>query len=163
MATWREIEKAAPELAASVRAIFDAHTNKILATLRMDGSPRVSGTETQLVDGELWFGAMWQSRKALDLRRDPRFALHSASPDMPDPTQWPGDAKIAGRAEEITDPERIKAVQGASGDEPPLGPSHLFRADITEVVLTRVGGDPPDHLVIDSWHQGRGLQRVQRR
>jgi Pyridoxamine 5'-phosphate oxidase len=163
MATWSEIEKSAPELAASVRAILDAHTNKILATLRRDGSPRVSGTETQFAGGDLWFGAMWHSRKALDLQRDPRFALHSASPDVPDdPATWPGDAKLAGRVEEITDPERVKAVQGSSGEEPP-GPSHLFRADITEMVLTRVGGDPPDHLVIDSWHEGRGLRRVQRR
>jgi hypothetical protein len=28
--------------------------------------------------------------------------------------------------------------------------------EITEVVLTTVG-TPPDHLVIQSWHPGRGL------
>jgi len=161
MATWNEIATSAPELAAAVLAIFDAHENKILATLRGDGAPRVSGIEIQLFEGDLWLGAMWRSRKALDLQRDPRFALHSASPDPADPARWPGDAKIAGRVEEITDPDRIKAVQAAGGGAPP-DPSHLFRADITEVVLTRVG-DPPDHLVIESWHQDRGLRRVQRR
>jgi hypothetical protein len=164
MATWNEIATSAPRLAAAVLALFDAHENKILATLRRDGAPRVSGTETQLFEGDLWIGSMWRSRKALDLQRDPRFALHSASPDPPDPadpTRWPGDAKIAGRVEEITDPDRIKAVQGADHGAPP-GPSHLFRLDITEVVLTRVG-DPPDHLVIESWHQGRGPRRVERR
>jgi hypothetical protein len=165
MATWNEITTSAPELAAAVRAIFDAHENKILATLRRDGAPRVSGIETQLFEGDLWLGVMWRSRKALDLQRDPRFALHSAAPDPPDPAdpaRWPGDAKIAGRVEEITDPGRIQAVQAAAGGGAPPGPSHLFRADITEVVLTRVG-DPPDHLVIESWHQGRGLRRVERR
>jgi len=52
-------------------------------------------------------------------------------------------------------------VQAASGGAPP-GPFHLFRAGVTEVVLVRVG-EPPDHLVIESWHEGRGLRRVERR
>ena len=73
-----------------------------------------------------------------------------------------GDAKIAGRAEEVADPERKQAVQSASGGEAPPGPFHLFRADVTDVVLIRVGG-PPDHLVVESWHEGRGLRRVERR
>jgi hypothetical protein len=103
---------------------------------------------------------MWQSRKALDLRRDPRFALHSATADADE--AWPGDAKIAGRVEEITNPERKRTVQAASGGEAPPGPHHLFRAEVTEVVLVRVG-DPPDHLVVESWHDGRGLRRVERR
>lgn len=88
---------------------------------------------------------MWRSLKALDLRRDPRFALHSGSADPPG---WVGDAKIAGRAEEVTDPERVAAINGEGA---PHGPSHLFRADIEELVVVRVG-DPPDHLVIESWH-----------
>jgi hypothetical protein len=158
MATWRQIEAEVPEFAARVRAILDAHRHKTLATLRRDGSPRVSGTEATFQDGDLWFGSMWQARKALDLRRDPRFALHGAATDPGDPAEWPGDAKLAGRVEEVTDPARIQAIN----QEAPPGPSHLFRADITEVVLTRVG-DPPDHLVIESWHEGRGLRRVERR
>ena len=36
--------------------------------------------------------------------------------------------------------------------------SHRFRVDVTEVALTRVG-EPADHLVIESWHQGRGFER----
>ena len=99
------------------------------------------------------------SRKALDLLRDPRFALHSASVDPPD---WTGDAKVAGRAVEETDPARVAAVLGASGGGEPPGPARLFRADLSEVVLTRLG-DPPDHLVIEWWHEGEGLRRVERR
>src|SRR6266540_3369983 len=34
--------------------------------------------------------------------------------------------------------------------------NHRFRVDLTEVVLTSLGGDPPDHLVIESWQQGKG-------
>jgi hypothetical protein len=81
MVAWSEVASAAPELAGTAQRLFDAHAHKTLATLRKDGSPRISGTEAKFAEGELWFGSMWQSRKALDLRRDPRFALHSASVD----------------------------------------------------------------------------------
>jgi Pyridoxamine 5'-phosphate oxidase len=160
MASWNDVSLAAPEFTAAVRAIFDAHKHKTLATLRKDGSPRISGIEADFVDGDLWLGAMWQSQKAVDLRRDPRFALHSATADADE--VWPGDAKIAGRAEEIADQGRKRSVQAASGGEAPPGPNHLFRAEVSEAVLIRVG-DPPDHLVIESWHEGRGLRRVERR
>ena len=144
MASWSEFEAAAPELAAGVRRHLDAHTHKTLATVRADGSPRISGSESRFVDGELWIGSMWDALKARDLRRDPRFALHSGSPD-PD-AGWIGDAKIAGLAVEVTE-------RGAT--------SHRFRLDITELVVVTLG-DPADHLVIESWHEGRGLKRIRR-
>lgn len=153
--SWGEVEAEVPELAALVRRFLDAHVHKTLATLRRDGSPRVRGTEVDFAEGELWLGSMWHSLKALDMRRDPRFALHSGSADPP---EWTGDAKV-GRVREITDPERKAAIVGC--DAPP-GPSHLFRADITELVVVRLG-DPADHLVIESWHAGRGANRRERR
>jgi pyridoxamine 5'-phosphate oxidase-like protein len=159
MASWREFEAAAPELAGAARALFDAHRHKLLATLRRDGSPRISGIEATFADGELWLGMMPGSRKALDLRRDPRLALHSASIDPPDdPTDWAGDAKLAGRAVEVDDPDRLARL--GAGEE--AGEAHLFRVEVTEVVHTRVG-DPPDHLVIEVWQEGTGLRRRQRR
>lgn len=158
MASWSEIEAAAPELAARARATFDAHRHKVLATLRRDGSPRISGIEASFTDGELWLGMMPGSRKALDLRRDPRLALHSASVDPPDdPTTWAGDAKLSGRAVEVEDPELLRKL--GAGDE---GGAHLFRVDVTELVHIRVG-DPADHLVIDLWQEGKGLSSRQRR
>ncbi len=92
------------------------------------------------------------SMKALDLRRDPRLALHSPSEDPPedDPGRWPGDAKISGIAVEAPNPER------------PGEPSTRVRIDVREVVLTRVG-EPADQLVIESWHPDRGVQRRIRR
>jgi hypothetical protein len=156
MASWSDVESEAPELAARAREIFDAHKHKTLATLRRDGSPRISGTEVEFANGEMWLGSMWKAVKALDLQRDPRFALHSGSADPPD---WKADAKVAGRVEEVTDPER-KAV--VLGDAAPPDRAHVFRAEITELVVTGLG-DPPDHLVIESWHQGRGVTRRERR
>lgn len=155
MAGWAEIEAEAPELATQARGFLDAHVHKTLATLRRDGSPRISGTEIQFADGEVWFGSMWRAVKAIDLQRDPRFALHSGSGDPP---EWSGDAKIAGRAVEIDDAARKAAMSG--GDEPP-GPYHLFRADVSELVVVRLS-DSRDKLVIESWHEGRGVSRLER-
>jgi Pyridoxamine 5'-phosphate oxidase len=168
MASWDEVAAAAPELAARARALFDAHRHKVLATLRKDGSPRVSGIEANFSRGDLWLGMMPGSQKALDLRRDPRLALHSATVDPPDdPAKFEGDAKLAGLAEEITDPARVRAIVSAegqaAGEAPPEpGSFHLFRVDVTELVLTRVG-DPPDHLVIEVWREGEGVRRMQRK
>jgi Pyridoxamine 5'-phosphate oxidase len=158
MANWEEIEAAAPELAARARSALDAHKHKTLATLRRDGSPRISAIEATFSGGELWLGMMPGSRKALDLRRDPRLALHCASVDPPDdPTGWAGDAKLSGRAVEVDDPALLKEL--GAGDQ--ADSAHLFRVDITELVHIRVG-DPPDHLVIEVWQADRGLRRLRR-
>lgn len=157
MATWSEVTAAVPDLSAAVRHLFDAHKHKALATLRRDGSPRISGTEVSFREGEMWLGMMDQSRKALDLRRDPRLALHSP---MLDEEMAEGDAKIAGRAIEVDDAAVKEAF--TTGDQSP-DPYHLFRVDVTELVRITLGGNPPDHLVIESWHEGVGLERVERR
>jgi hypothetical protein len=150
VATWAEIARAEPDFADRVRRLLTAQKHMTLATLRKDGSPRISGTELQIEDGDLWLGMMPRSLKALDLRRDPRLALHGPSVDPPEGAEsgWLGDAKLAGLGVEVSE-----------GEAPKDG--HRFRIDITEVVLTRVG-DPADHLVIESWHTGRGLE-VRRR
>jgi hypothetical protein len=138
MASWHQVAVEAPALAARARELFDANKHKTLATLRRDGSPRISGIEITFDDGELRFGSMWRAVKALDLQRDPRFALHSAS----DGDDFHGDAKVAGRAHEVD-----------SG-----GDSHAFRADITELVVVRLDGEPGErYLLIESWHPERGV------
>jgi hypothetical protein len=135
-----------PEFARRVQALFDAHKHKTIATLRADGSPRISGIETTFADGELTFGSMPDARKGSDLRRDPRFALHSATVDPVEghEAQWPGEAKIAGRA---------VLTEGPDGD--------AFRADITEVVLTHLN-DEATLLVIEWWTPTQGFRSVER-
>ena len=100
VATWRDFENAEPEFAQRVRALFTAHKHKTIATLRADGSPRISGIEANFEDGQLVFGSMADARKGADLRRDPRFALHSATVDPVEGSEalWPGEAKVSGRA-----------------------------------------------------------------
>jgi hypothetical protein len=148
MANWTQIEREAPEFAARVRERFAAGTNKTIATLRRDGSPRISAIECTFEQGEVTIGMMDGSLKLLDVRRDPRIALHCPTLEPPpDPAGWPGDAKLAGVVVEISEP----------ADNPHVG-AGFFRIDVREVTLTYVG-DPADHLVIESWHAGRGWRR----
>lgn len=156
VARWQEIAESSPELAEAVRASFDGKVHKTIATLRRDGSPRISGIETFFAEGDLWFGSMWEARKALDLRRDARFALHSGTEDPP---EWEGDAKVAGRAEEADD-DRKRSLYEARGEDAP-GRFHLFRAEIDEVVLIGLN-DARDKLVIEHWHEGSGVARLER-
>ena len=153
MASWRQLVATEPEFARRVQQYFDRRVHKTIATLRHDGSPRISGIEATVTGEVIWFGGMPGSRKVLDLLRDARFALHSGSDDPPD---WTGDAKVAGTAVPMTDPEQLAALIG----ETDQGATY-FRADVREVVVTRLG-EPADHLVIEFWHEGRGLTRVRR-
>src|ERR687883_1376464 len=100
MADWSTVSAQVPELAARVRARFEATGLGLLATLRRDGSPRISGIEPLFTDDELWLGMMPDSRKATDLLRDPRFALHSATVDK---QVTEGDARLSGEAVLVED------------------------------------------------------------
>jgi hypothetical protein len=150
MTAWRDVERAEPEFAQRVRALFDAHRHKTIATVRADGSPRISGIEASFEEGEVVFGSMPNARKGADLRRDPRFALHSATVDPVEgaEAQWPGEAKISGRA--------LVAGPGAAGS----GSDH-FRADIDTVVHTHLNA-LATLLVVEWWTPTQGLRRVER-
>jgi hypothetical protein len=157
MAAFSDVEAEQPEFAARVRACFDAHRHKILATLRADGAPRVSGIEASFAAGELWLAGMTRSVKFADLRRDPRMALHSGS-DEPD--TFTADAKVSGRAVEVADAQGRADFAVATGT-PADGDYELFRIDLDQVVLIAIAPEK-DALVISSWRPGRGLTEVRR-
>jgi hypothetical protein len=150
MTAWRDVERAEPEFAQRVQTLFDAHRHKTIATVRADGSPRISGIESAFEQGELVFGSMAGARKGADLRRDPRFALHSATVDPVEGSevQWPGEAKISGRA--------IVAGPNSEGVD-----SDRFHADITDVVHTHLNPEAT-MLVVEWWTPKNGLQRIER-
>ncbi|MFB7633832.1 pyridoxamine 5'-phosphate oxidase family protein [Streptomyces sp. NPDC056149] len=153
-AGWAAVEAAVPGFAAVVRERFGAYRHHVLATLREDGAPRLTGLEADFRHGELWLGMMTGSRKALDLRRDPRFALHAnpgGGSELSD-----GDVRVAGRAVEETDPG-VKARYAAAVRPPE--PFHLFRAELTEVVRTSV--EPP-FMKLEVWRPGRPLRTIRR-
>src|SRR4030095_62458 len=127
MATWSEIESAAPELAGRARAAFDAHKHKVLATLRRDGSPRISGIEATIADGELWLGMMTGSRQALAPPRAPRLPPPRA-PRAP-PTRRPGHRKLARREGRARRPAPAgEARRRRPGRRPPPVPRRHHRA-----------------------------------
>ena len=159
MVSWNDFESAEPDFAARVRRLFDAGRHKTIATLRADGSPRISGIECEFVDGDLRFGSMIGARKGADLKRDPRFALHGPTfhPEEGKETEWPGEAKIAGRAVPAGPIESGESE--GTDDEAQQG--EAFTADITEVVITRLN-EEATKLVVESWTPARGLHLVER-
>jgi len=146
MPSWQEFLEATPEFARHVEELFTEHKHHTMATLRKDGAPRISGTEVEIDSGELCLGMMPATRRAADLRRDPRLALHSHSVDPPDGDSgaWSGEANLSGRAEELVDHKRA---------------SDRFRIEIEQVVLTRIESG---QLVIETWRPQHGLVRRQR-
>ncbi len=152
---WKDFEAAEPEFAARVRERFDAGRHKTIATLRSDGAPRISGIECEFTDGNLRFGSMPDSRKGADLARDPRFALHGPTfhPEEGKEHEWPGEAKIAGRA--------IAAGPVNPEGQPDQPDGAMFVADITEVVITGLNSEG-NQLVVEWWTPERGLQRIAR-
>ena len=152
MSSWAEFASAEPALASRVQERFGIRKHKTLATLRKDGSPRISGIEVEFANGELFLGMMPDSLKLRDLERDPRLALHSPTDDPPagDPRGWAGEAKLTGYAHEVDFPDS------------PVASGRRFRIDIGEVVLTHLN-DAGDQLVVESWHPGKGTQILERR
>src|SRR6476646_8799329 len=140
MTTWSDVEAAEPDLAGRIRARFEATGLALVATVRADGSPRISGWEPLFDLGQLWLGSMPGSRKGADARRDPRIALHAATADK---DVKDGDAKISGHAVEVTDDAERKAYAQAfkEGNEMDVPqPFDLFRVDVTEISMLRPAG-----------------------
>ncbi len=161
MTNWNDVAETAPDFAEAVRRLFDAHKHKTMATLRKDGSPRISGIEMAFVRGEVVLGMMPDSLKARDVRRDGRIAIHSGSvdADTEHPEDWPGDAKISGVATEVADRAEATALLKEMGAPEEVQGSPVFRVEPREVVLTRVapGGE---HLEVRLWKDGRLITKT---
>lgn len=146
MTSWADLISDDPDFAKRVRAAFDAGTNKTLATLRADGSPRISGSELAFEHDRVTLGMMPGSRKLADVQRDPRVAIHSPTVEPLPGSLGDGDAKLSGLLVAIPAPDG--GVPGA-----------YFELKISEAVLTTVQND---ELVIESWHPGRGVEVARR-
>ena len=147
MTSWAEFEAAEPDFASRVRALMTSRKHLTMATLRRDGSPRISGTEVEFAEGQLRIGSMPGAVKALDLRRDPRVAIHGPTDDPPvdNPSAWKGEGKVAGTA--------IEVESGGAG--------HRFLIDVHEAVITHLN-EAGNRLVVESWREGRGYRRFDR-
>jgi len=145
LASWAEFAAAEPEFASRVRKLMRSRKHLTMATLRRDGSPRISGTEVQFTGEHMQIGSMPRAVKAMDLRRDARVAIHGPTHDPTQGGRWRGEAKIAGRAVEI----------------PTDGDGHAFRIDIEEAVITRLN-EVGNRLLIESWNPGLGYRVAER-
>lgn len=153
---WEDFERAAPTIAEIGRSRFESAGVAVLATIRADGSPRISACELYFVDGELCLGMMWRSRKALDLLRDPRIMVCTpvCGREAPD-----GDVKLSGRARERSEPalrEHFGDAQERAIDWRPPEPFHLFTLDVEHAAFIAFG---EDRRVL-RWTPGTGEERI---
>ena len=146
MTTWAALTADAPAFANRLKTIFQAGTNKTMATLRRDGSPRISGTELEFTDDRVTLGMMPESRKLADVLRDPRVSIHSPTIEPPPGTLGNGDAKFSALLVPIEQPE---------GGLPGAYFEVLFRDAAVMWV-------EDNELVIESWVPGRGLTVARR-
>ncbi|MGB6057227.1 MAG: hypothetical protein WBF71_03115 [Microthrixaceae bacterium] len=155
MMSWAAFALDAPELAPLVRARFEWTKHHVMATLRRDGSPRVSGTEVEFWRDDLFIGSMWHAMKVLDLQRDGRFAIHS-NPGGPE--MIGGDSKLVGVATEVVGDEHVEF----QAELDPPTPFQLFRLNLSEVVHTSMN-EAGDGIQIQLWKPGMGVTSVERR
>ncbi len=144
-AVWRDLELGAPRLARLGMARLDATRVALLGTLRRDGSPRISPIEPYLADSQLLIGAMAWSQKTADLRRDPRYVLHSA---VTGPDSGEGELKLYGSAAEAAEELRLAAAEAWWSS---------WAADRAIVFALHI-----DQAVFVSWDTGQGVMTVER-
>jgi hypothetical protein len=154
---WDEFAAACPEIADRATERFRRQELCMLGTLRADGSPRISPCELDFTQGHLFLGMMWQSRKALDLLRDPRCVLHTCTTDR---MGTEGDAKLYGRAIAIRDRalrQSYRAAVKARIDWAPDEPNfHAFSMDLESAAFITFA-EPKTVL---TWDPERGTRTL---
>ncbi|MEV6280838.1 pyridoxamine 5'-phosphate oxidase family protein [Nocardia sp. NPDC051832] len=162
MTLWSEFVQEAPKIASVFHRRHKATGNLcLLATLRADGSPRISPIEPRVFDGMLVIAGMPNTTKFQDLERDPRFCLHTATVDT---MVGDGDAKLFGTVTDLPDKE-VHArfaqdlfeesgfdIRGQEFD-------HFYVADLSGASCVEA---TDDQLAITIWKPGEG-ERVVRK
>lgn len=162
MASWQEFQAAAPRI-STIFARRHAATGRLcfLGTLRPDGWPRISPMEPRMFEGQLYLVGMPGTAKFEDLRRDPRFSLHTATVD----TQvGDGDAKVWGTVTDVADLQLHRRFSEDLFDDTGLDLrneefDHFFRADLTGASSVEVVGD---HLEITTWRSGSAERVIEK-
>ena len=154
---WDRFAAACPEIADLARERFGKDEVILIGTLRADGSPRISPNEVDFVGPHLMVSMMWRSKKALDLLRDARCAVHSVPLTRMNPG---GDVKLYGQVIDVQDPDLRAAYRDEirrridwAPDEPDF---HLFSLDVTSAGYAVFGEG--SHAL--AWDPERGLRRL---
>lgn len=154
---WRDFEARAPALAGLGRERLLATRVAMLATLRPDGSPRLSPVGVQIALGHLLFGLM-RSRKLDDVRLDARCALHSS---VSDPEGSEGEFKLYGRALLMEDRRIRDGDYEAWWHSHPASAASVFTLDIESAAY--VGWDvAAGELRVIRWSPAAGVTESRR-
>ena len=145
---WGEFAQKEPELARLGQERLDRYGLVMLATLRKNGFPRISPVEPLFFNNQLYLGMTLNSRKALDLIRDPRCSIHNAVSDR---HASDGEFKIYGRAMDITNPNEqqnylramAKKINLEFGDQQ----FHCFVIDINSIAINTLVSEEFKHRV----------------
>jgi hypothetical protein len=143
---WADLEAGAPRLAARARALVVEPGVCLVATIRRDGTPRLSPVEPLLLDGDLWLSMLWQSRKAADLLADDRVLVHSIVTTR---EGQPGEVKLRGRAVPVDDQgrrDRYPEAVAELGWQPVEPWFHLFVVELTDVTSISYAGEGDQHV-----------------
>jgi hypothetical protein len=151
---WSEVERLAGELALGVAARLRAHEHHVIATVRDDGRPRVSGTTVNLTDGRLWLGMMGVAARARDLRTRPWCALHSAPLNVTLP-HGEGDVRIDADAVFLDDADFASLLRAIGHEPESFDGSSAVELMVREMSLVEVVGD---EMLITSWSPSAGVR-----
>jgi hypothetical protein len=155
--SWRELELAAPEVADPGMERLNERRIALLATLRRDGSPRISPVEPFFAEGHLLFGAMAWTLKVRDLDRDPRCTLHSP---VTGPNEGEPELKLYGRAIEADADLRASCPSGWWTDQP-HEVARVFSLSIEEAAFVTWDYEGGEMTVI-RWSRETGLKTIRR-
>jgi pyridoxamine 5'-phosphate oxidase-like protein len=156
--SWRDMELAAPQIARPGMARLNSPHLAMLGTLRRDGSPRISPIEPHFAGGQLLIGAMAWSAKVADLRRDPRYVLHSV---VTGPNSGEGELKLYGPAMEVADQGLRGAAAGAWWLTSAPGKAVVFTLHIGQAVFVDWDIDH-GQMTIHRWSPRRGYSVAHR-
>jgi hypothetical protein len=145
MITYGEFEAAAPTVATPIRERLEKAGLTMMATIRRDGSPRISPVEVQFIEGHLYFGSMPHAQKAHDLDRDPRCALITPLADKHD---LDGEGKLFAQVRRVTDVAEAEMILRSSAEENGMDPESLLGSPVYEVL---VKGAAWQYLQNDAW------------
>ena len=151
---WSDLQDQQPRLGAIAHDRLVGPGVLLVATIRRDGTPRLSPVEPFVLDGDLWLSMLLGSLKAADLLRDPRVLVHSI---VTGPDGGEGEIKLRGTADEVPDDARQRryadAVSAALPWTPELGRFHLFRVELDDVTYVRYDNASGDQFLV-RWPAG---------
>jgi hypothetical protein len=151
---WDDLQAQQPRLGAVAHDRLLGPGVLLVATIRRDGTPRLSPVEPLVLDGDLWLSMLLGSRKAADLHRDPRVLVHSV---VTGPNGEDGEIKLRGTAVAADDHDAQQryadAVSAVLPWSPEVGRFHLFRVDIDDVTVLRYDNATGDQF-LTRWPAG---------